>query len=169
MMYKMGRNGEDMQLTSSARDRKLILIVEDDFVLRTSLAESLREEGFQVESSASGDEALRRLALAPKPSLILLDLMLPHMDGIQFRIEQGKLPHIADIPVIVITAFDIDPRLKGDLELAQVFRKPLDVPALVAAIAAATAPRAPHGSRLQGPAAPDVAFGEKIVEPHEEP
>ncbi len=131
-----------MESVSSLVDPHLILLIEDDFVLRTGLAESRREEGFRVESSASGDEALRRLALPPKPSLILLDLMLPHMDGIEFRMEQRKSLEIADIPVIVITAFDIDPRLRGDLGLAQVFPKPLDMPALVAAIAAATAPRA---------------------------
>lgn len=131
-----------MEPASLLGDRPLILLVEDDFVLRTGLAESLREEGFRVESSASGDEALRRLVLPPKPALILLDLMLPHMDGIEFRMEQRKVAAIADIPVIVITAFDIDPRLKNDLELTQVFPKPLDLPALVAAIAAAATPQA---------------------------
>jgi CheY-like chemotaxis protein len=69
----------------------------------------------------------------------LLDLMLPHMDGIEFRMAQRSSPAITDIPVIVITAFDIDPRLKEELQLAEVFRKPLDVPGLLGAMSAAIA------------------------------
>jgi len=112
----------------------LILLVEDDFMLRSSLAEILQLEGYRVECAANGLDALRRLERAPKPSLILLDIMLPYMDGLEFRGLQRANPEIADIPVIVITAVGIRRDVADELELWQAFFKPLDKERLLAAI-----------------------------------
>src|SRR6476620_366912 len=104
----------------------LILLVEDDFRLRSTLATLLETEGgYKVESSADALEALRRLERPPRPSLILLDIMLPYMDGLEFRAMQRRTPGIADIPVIVITAVGLRPEVAQELDLQQAFFKPL--------------------------------------------
>src|SRR5215471_3944412 len=112
----------------------LLLLVEDDFMLRSSLAETLNREGYRVECAANGLDALRRLERPPKPNLILLDLMLPYMDGLEFRAVQRTTPDIAQIPVIVITAVGVRPEVAIDLDLRQAFFKPLDKPRLLDAI-----------------------------------
>lgn len=117
-----------------AAEPGFILLVEDDFMLRGSLATVLGAEGYRVESEANALDALRRLERPPKPSLILLDIMLPYMDGLEFRALQRSMRHSADIPVIVITAIGIRPEIAADLELVHAFSKPLDRPRLLAAI-----------------------------------
>jgi CheY-like chemotaxis protein len=118
----------------------LILLVEDDFILRGALAELLQAEGYRVECAANGLDALRRLEHAPKPALILLDIMLPYVDGLEFRAIQRASSAIADIPIIVITAVGIRPEVARDLDLRQAFFKPLDQPRLLAAIRRHCAP-----------------------------
>jgi CheY-like chemotaxis protein len=112
----------------------LILLIEDDFMLRGSLATLLDAEGYKVESSANALDALQRLDRLPKPSLILLDIMLPYMDGLEFRAVQRRMRNIADIPVIVITAVGIRPEVASELGLDTAFFKPLEPGRLLAAI-----------------------------------
>ena len=81
-----------------------LLIVEDDVDIRDALADLASVEGFQVDTAANGREALRHLALGPRPHLILLDLLMPEMNGWQFRQCQLRDPSIADIPVVVLSA-----------------------------------------------------------------
>jgi CheY-like chemotaxis protein len=111
-----------------------ILLVEDDFMLRGSLAVVLGAEGYRVECEANALDALRRLERQPRPSLILLDIMLPYMDGLEFRALQRNMRELRDIPVIVITAVGIQPEIAEDLQLVEAFSKPLDRPRLLAAI-----------------------------------
>src|SRR5262249_47802927 len=82
----------------------MILIVEDDEGVQYALANLLREEGYDVETANDGVQALKRLADGPPPSLILLDLMLPEMDGIEFRARQLADRQYARIPVVVVSA-----------------------------------------------------------------
>lgn len=82
----------------------IILIVEDDRDIRDVLAEILSEEGYQVLVAEDGADGLRRLAEGPQPDLILLDLMMPRMDGYQFREEQRKNPAWSAIPLVLLTA-----------------------------------------------------------------
>jgi CheY-like chemotaxis protein len=117
-----------------------ILIVEDDFMLRGSLYQLLRTEGYRVDCTANALDALRRLEHAPKPSVILLDIMLPYMDGLEFRAMQRRSRKIADIPVIVITAVGMRPDIQDDLQLHEMFFKPIDSPKLLAAIKRLCAP-----------------------------
>ena len=118
-----------------------ILLVEDDFMLRGSLAAVLNSEGYTVECAANALDALRRLERAPKPSLILLDIMLPYMDGCEFRALQRNKREIADITVIVITAVGLRAEVADDLDLHQTFFKPLDRPKLLDAIRRHVAPQ----------------------------
>jgi len=129
--------------TPRTAPRTLILLVEDDFVLRSSLSEFLSAEGFRVDCCADGREAFRRLHAPPKPSLILLDIMLPYLDGFELRALQRKSPLIANIPVVVISAHDLDPQSVDELGLPPPLRKPLDLDRLLATMHQATAGPAP--------------------------
>ncbi len=83
--------------------RRRILLVEDDRELREALAEALEDLGHQVVGAEDGGEALKRMR-AVHPDVVVLDLMMPGMDGWQFRIEQKRDPSIADTPVVAMSA-----------------------------------------------------------------
>jgi len=81
-----------------------VLIVEDDRDTREMLARFLELEGFEVREAANGQLALETLHENGSTCVILLDLMMPVMNGWQFRLAQVKDPDIAEIPVVVVTA-----------------------------------------------------------------
>jgi CheY-like chemotaxis protein len=81
-----------------------ILVVEDDEDVRESLAAILEDAGHVVTTAADGNKALELLRGGLRPRLILLDLMMPVLDGFEFRIEQWRDPGLSTIPVVVITA-----------------------------------------------------------------
>ena len=141
------QEGPESDLGAKLRPREaargLVLLVEDDFVLRSSLSEFLTAEGFRVDCCADGREAFRRLHAPPKPNLILLDIMLPYLDGFELRALQRKSPLISNIPVVVISAHDLDPQSVDELGLPPPLRKPLDLDRLLATMRAATAGPAP--------------------------
>ncbi len=112
---------------------KRILVVDDDPDIRETLAELLQEEGYAVTSAAHGGEALLSLRAEPRPGLILLDLMMPIMDGWQFRAEQKKDPELASIPVVIISATGRD-ELVSSLGAAQFLKKPINLEQLLAAV-----------------------------------
>jgi CheY-like chemotaxis protein/anti-sigma regulatory factor (Ser/Thr protein kinase) len=82
------------------------LVVDDMEENREVLRRALEQEGWQVSEAGNGREALEKLA-EQAPSLILLDLMMPVMDGFEFVLEMHKLDAAADIPIVVVTAKDI--------------------------------------------------------------
>src|SRR4051794_23983356 len=86
----------------SVRERR-VLVVDDDVSIRGFLAEALRDEGYEVQTAGNGHDALALLR-EWRPDLILLDLMMPVMDGWAFRTEQRLIPNMADVPVIVLSA-----------------------------------------------------------------
>ncbi|WP_437511764.1 response regulator [Sorangium sp. So ce1099] len=112
---------------------KRILVVDDDPDIRETLAELLQEEGYAVSSAAHGGEALCALRTDPRPGLILLDLMMPIMDGWQFRAEQKKDPELASIPVVIISATGRD-EFVSSLGAAQFLKKPINLEQLLAAV-----------------------------------
>ena len=81
-----------------------VLIVEDDLDTREMLGRFLELEGYTVETAENGKRALERLGSGVGACVILLDLMMPVMDGWQFRQEQIRDASLADIPVIVVSA-----------------------------------------------------------------
>ena len=83
---------------------KKILIVEDDNSIRELLVELLQGEGYQVVSAVNGLEGLKCLEAQTAFDLILIDLMMPVMDGYTFRTEQMKHPKWSRIPVVVMSA-----------------------------------------------------------------
>ncbi len=83
---------------------RTVLVVDDDQDIRDALCELLREEGYRAVSVGNGEEALLYLSSRERPCVILLDLMMPIMDGWEFRRRQQNDPDLAKIPVVVITA-----------------------------------------------------------------
>jgi len=83
-----------------------VLVVDDDMDIRECVCEALQEEGYDVVQAANGAEALNCLhaAASEAPSLIILDLMMPVMDGWEFRDQQLLDATLAEIPVIVMPA-----------------------------------------------------------------
>ena len=79
-------------------------MVDDDQDIRDALCELLEDEGYRAVSAANGQEALVYLNSREPPCVILLDLMMPVMDGWEFRRRQQSDPKFAKIPVVVITA-----------------------------------------------------------------
>ena len=84
-----------------------IFVIEDEEMIRDSVVEFLGDNGYDAVGAGDGSEALSKLAAAPdmRPCLILLDLMMPIMDGRSFRERQLQDPHLAAIPVIVVSAY----------------------------------------------------------------
>jgi CheY-like chemotaxis protein len=102
-------------------EKRIIMVVEDDHLIRQVVAEALEEEGFEVVEAANGKEALDALKQV-RPSLILLDLMMPVMNGWEFRRAQLTDPVVSDIPVIVLSALK-----DHTVEAERSFTKPFDL------------------------------------------
>ncbi len=111
-----------------------ILVVDDDADVRSSLQEVLEDEGFSVTVAGDGQEALRRLEGGLTPDVILLDLMMPVMDGIQFRTKQLARPRLCSIPVVVLSAQSNVRDLHHQMRCAGALRKPVRLEELLAAL-----------------------------------
>jgi CheY-like chemotaxis protein len=81
----------------------VVLVVDDDPDILEALSEILEAEGFEIRRARNGKEALERLEPDP-PHLILLDLMMPVMDGWEFAQRMRQKPDFAAIPIIVLSA-----------------------------------------------------------------
>ena len=113
-----------------------ILLVEDDAEIRLTISEVLEEEGYGVVAAADGHEAIEQLKRTrPLPRLILLDLMMPGMDGVQFRAEQMKMDGCTAIPFIVLSADARTREVARDLGAHACLRKPVDLGELLDTLA----------------------------------
>jgi DNA-binding response OmpR family regulator len=128
--------------------RRRVLIVEDDAAICSSLGEALQEEGFDVDTAENGREALELLGSGTPPSAIVLDLMMPVMDGWDFRHEQLKNAALKDIPVVVITAagFSVE-TIRTQFGDVTLIPKPVSFLDLLAALRAASSPTPPDTTR----------------------
>jgi CheY-like chemotaxis protein len=102
-----------------------VLIIDDDRDIRETLGELLADEGFAVEAAWNGESALERLKAGFRPDVIVLDLMMPVMDGLSFRAAQRSHDALADIPIIGLTAL---PNPDADFDC---LRKPVPFERLV--------------------------------------
>jgi CheY-like chemotaxis protein len=80
-----------------------VLVVDDDPDVCETLQTVLEVSGYRVAAAANGLEALETLRSGPRPCLVLLDLMMPVMNGLEFRAEQRNDPAIAAVPVVVVS------------------------------------------------------------------
>ena len=96
-----------------------VLLVDDDEIMRESVRRALEQENWQVAEAHNGRVALEQLAV-DCPDAIVLDLMMPEMDGFEFLVKMRQRPEWHDIPVLVVTAKDLSAeehkRLNGDVE-----------------------------------------------------
>jgi CheY-like chemotaxis protein len=109
----------------------VIMLVEDDEDIRESVAAVMEEEGFTVLRAEHGGDALRQLRAGARPCLIVLDLMMPVMDGWKFRAEQRADPSLASIPVVVVSAATEVRKHAAALAVADYLVKPVELPALL--------------------------------------
>jgi two-component system response regulator MprA len=108
-----------------------ILVVEDDRDIRDSVVEVLEAAGYEVSAASDGRQALRVLDAGPRPDVILLDLMMPNMNGFEFREAQLANAEHASIPIAVLTA-DADAKLKAQqLQASGWVRKPIKIEPLL--------------------------------------
>ena len=113
--------------------RPSVLLVEDDAEVRTSVAEILELEGFAVDTAIHGQQALDKLRSGATPNVLLLDLMMPVMNGLELLEHLREEAELRPPPVIVLSAnrgYEAE-----DLGVAAIVRKPFDVDALVGNIA----------------------------------
>jgi CheY-like chemotaxis protein len=108
-----------------------ILIIEDEENIRTGLQQLLESEGYRVSTACDGVEGLKAARGTPDLNLILLDLMMPIMDGRQFLVEKGQDQDIADLPVVVLTAGNDQVSSK---DIRAVMRKPFNIDRLLETI-----------------------------------
>lgn len=111
---------------------KTILVVEDDESIREGICEFLEMENYKVLVASNGQEAFGLLNQATSlPDIILLDIMMPVMDGYQFREGQRASEKFNRIPVVVFTADRLDPEKTKRLSVQAVLKKPVDLELLL--------------------------------------
>jgi two-component system, chemotaxis family, chemotaxis protein CheY len=119
-----------------------ILLVEDDDDIREVMQEVLVSEGFGVEVAKDGIEALGKLDGARRPPLILLDMMMPKMDGETFLKVLRDRPAMADIPVVVISGNAAARDKASGLRAAACLVKPFELDELLGVVRRLTQPAA---------------------------
>jgi len=111
-----------------------ILVVEDEPGTRAQITRILRHAGYPVVAVGNGEEALECLRQDARPCLVVLDLMLPVMDGFEFRVRQMQDPEIANIPVVVVSGGVDFERKAETLRPEACLSKPVNRAALLARV-----------------------------------
>lgn len=101
-----------------------ILVVEDDDDIRSAIVDLLETEGYSTESAVNGKDALEKLSIIPKPCLVLLDMMMPIMNGREFLDTVMKDSHLAPIPVLIVSAVADKTNTQGSVGF---LKKPIDI------------------------------------------
>ena len=116
-------------------DKGSILLIEDDAAICDAMSDLLSSEGYEVHCAMDGQKALDWLrATLRLPHLILLDLMMPVLDGVQFRLRQTAEERLSGIPVIVISADTRGAEKSSCMGAQGYLRKPLEVDDLLDAV-----------------------------------
>ncbi len=111
-----------------------VMIVDDEEDIRSMIRLALELKGYEVVEAKDGEDALRQLRQGLRPGLILLDLMMPGMNGWAFREEQAKDAELADIPVLVFTGDTQVTQKVRDLGAAGYIKKPVGFHSLLAVV-----------------------------------
>ncbi len=121
------------QHASGLKQMSRVLVVEDNPDLRTLLTDALTDAGFEIRTVANGEEALASVETF-RPQAIVLDLMMPVMDGPTFLLHRRSVPALQAIPVLVLTAHPGHRRVLDGLNVTVVLRKPYDLNELIDAV-----------------------------------
>jgi CheY-like chemotaxis protein len=137
-----------------------VLVVEDECLIRACLAEGLEDAGYQVDTAPNGAEALARIG-ERCPDAVLLDLLMPVMDGLEFLYQRYAQPRLAALPVVVLSAAGV-PALRDAtaLRATAVLSKPIDLDVLSAVLEHVL-----RDSAAGGPVRPAEAPADGIVQP----
>ncbi len=111
-----------------------ILLVEDEPSTRDAMALVLELQGYKVITVADGQQALDHLRQDGRPCVILLDLMMPVLDGWGFRAQQQQDPSLASIPIVVVSADGGVPQKAAALGASAYLQKPVDIDQLLATV-----------------------------------
>lgn len=111
-----------------------VLVVDDDLDIREALAEILEEHGVTVTTAIHGEDALAKLREGPRPNLILLDLMMPVLDGRGFceRLRVGG--ELAELAIVLLSADREIEAIARELGAATCLPKPVDLARLIDAV-----------------------------------
>lgn len=104
-----------------------ILVIDDEEAIRETLRMAFELEGYQVYTAGNGQEALRMLREVPRPCLIVLDLMMPLMNGWEFSLALAEDVRLATVPIAVLTAF---PERAEQVRAKCILKKPIDLSTL---------------------------------------
>ncbi len=126
MAATSNQDGNTGEMTTS-RTKGTILIVEDDVEARDALSDFLSLHDYRVITAANGREGLAALKSEQRPDVIILDILMPGINGFRFRRLQKREPALASIPVIVTTAIGRAAGIAADL----IMQKPLDLQVLL--------------------------------------
>ena len=121
--------------------RNRILVIDDDLEVRSTFAELLEFANFDVVSASGGAEGLRMLRYDPRIGLVLLDLMMPEMDGWRFRHAQRADTRLASIPTIIVSGSPLGSIIHAELQAADYLLKPVGRDHLVSVVASYCKPR----------------------------
>lgn len=120
---------------TNLRMTKQILVVEDDTSIRELLVELLESEGYVVSSAVNGLEGIKYLQSQQTPDLILIDLMMPVMDGYSFRSEQLKNSKWASIPTVVMSAEANAKEKMKNFNITAFLSKPVELDTILKTVA----------------------------------
>jgi CheY-like chemotaxis protein len=113
-----------------------VLVVDDDPDIRSTIADILALRGYKVTAAANGLEALEHLRKGLRPCVILLDLMMPILNGWEFCAEQRRDEALAALPVVIISGDGSTNRKAADLGVTGFLRKPLELAAILEVVQA---------------------------------
>jgi CheY-like chemotaxis protein len=121
-------------MTFQTNKSNQILIIEDDAEIREALKEILLFEGYSVESVKNGQEGIDYLRHSSPPFLILLDLMMPVMNGYQFLTHYQEDETLFKAPVIVLSADNTNPKKISSLPIKEFLKKPIELDHLLESV-----------------------------------
>jgi CheY-like chemotaxis protein len=143
---------------SDGAKAETVFVVDDDREVRESLRTLLQLDGYKVKTARDGQHALEQLRDGLRPCIILLDLMMPGMDGRHFRAEQLRDPELAHIPVLIFSRHHDPQENAASLGPAAHLRKPAYIDTVLQLIEAHCVRQhgSKHGSRSPAPERPAV-------------
>ena len=112
-----------------------VLVVDDEPLIAMALEAALEDAGYRVATAANGRQGLERLAEAPRPDLVLLDMMMPVMGGAEMLAAMAADPDLRGIPVIVLSSLPEEAVRARTDSVAAVLRKPYTADEVLGAIA----------------------------------